>query len=181
MNESHSLFTRKDHTNNNEKQFEQLKQRLVPLTFGRINTTQGKPTPVNIRILFDSGGSGTVLNKKFAKKLRQDKCPTVEWTTMAGKVSTSKKAKVQFSLPEFFEDRLIEWRVHLADSLGNYDMIIGRDILSELGIDLHFSTLTCTWEQRTISMREGTATIEQSYLVTETGPVADSTNRIKKY
>ena len=59
-------------------------------------------------------------------------------------------------------------------------MIIGRDILSELGIDLHFSTLTCTWEQRTIPMREGTATIEQTYLVDETGPVADSTNRIKK-
>ena len=84
------------------------------------------------------------MNKKFAKKLRQDKCPTVEWTTMAGKVSTSKKAKIQFSLPEFFEDRLIEWKIHLADSLGNYDMIIGRNILAKLGIDLHFSILTCT-------------------------------------
>ena len=181
MNESHSLFTRKYHTNSSEKQFEQIKQRLVPLTFGRKNSTRGKPTPVNIRILFDSGGSGTVLSKKFAKKLRQDKCPTVEWTTMAGKVSTSKKAKVQFSLPEFFEDRLIEWRVHLADSLGNYDMIIGRDMLSELGIDLHFSTFTCTWEQPTIPMRDIEVTAQQGYLVEETGPVAESTNRIKKY
>ena len=60
-------------------------------------------------------------------------------------------------------------------------MIIGRDILAELGIDLHFSTLTCTWDQRTIPMREATSTIAQSYLVDETGPVTDSANRIKKY
>ena len=94
MNESHSLFTQKDQTNDQEKEFAELKQRLVPLIFGRINTTRGKPTPVTIWILFDSGGSGTVLDKKFAKTLRHDKCLAVEWSTTAGKVSTNKKAKV---------------------------------------------------------------------------------------
>ena len=176
LNESHSLFTRKDQTNDQEKEFAELKQRLVPLTFGRINTTRGKPTPVTIWILFNSGGSGTVLDKKFAKKLQQDKCAAVEWSTVAGKVSTNKKAKIQFSLPELFEAPLIEWRVHLADSLGNYDMIIGRDMLSELGIDLHFSTFTCTWEKRTIPIKDIAVTAQQGYLVEETDPVADSTN-----
>ena len=100
---------------------------------------------------------------------------------MVGKVSTNKKAKIQFLLPEPFEDRLIEWKVHLADSLGNYNMIIRQDMLSELGIDLHFSTFTCTWKQRTIPMRDIEVIAQQGYLVDETGPVADSINRIKKY
>ena len=60
-------------------------------------------------------------------------------------------------------------------------MIIGQDILSKLGINLKFSTLTCTREQRTIPMRYISVDTVQGYLVEETGPVADSTNRIKKY
>ena len=99
---------------------------------------------------------------------------------MAGKVNTSEMTKVQFSLPELHDDRLIEWNVHVSETLGSYDMIVGRDILSELGIDIHFSTLTCTWDSRTIPMRESSVLPEQSYLVEETGPVADSTSRLKK-
>ena len=99
---------------------------------------------------------------------------------MAGTVSTSQMTKVQFSLPEFFDDRLIEWDVHLATSLGSYDMIIGRDILTDLGIDIHFSTQTCTWEHSTIPMRSTSATLEQSYVVAESGPVKEATTRLKK-
>ena len=99
---------------------------------------------------------------------------------MAGKVSTSKMMKVQFSLPELHNDRLIKWNVHVSKTLGSYDMIIGQDILSKLGIDIHFSTLTCTWDLRTIPMRESSVLPEQSYLVEETGPVAESTSRLKK-
>ena len=59
-------------------------------------------------------------------------------------------------------------------------MVIGRDILSELEIDLHFSTNTCAWDSRTIPMRDIGSTVEQGYLVEETGPAADSTTRLKK-
>ena len=63
---------------------------------------------------------------------------------MADKVTTSEMAKVQFSLPELYDDCLLEWKVHLVKSLGLYNMVIGQDIISELGTNLHFGTNTCT-------------------------------------
>ena len=153
---------------------------LVPVTFGRLNLTKGKPKPTNIRILLDSGSTQTILCKHLAKKLKTRKEPTTKWTTMAGTVKTGESAKVEFSLPEFHPDKLIEWRVHLTEKLGSYDMIIGRDILSEMGIDIHFSTHTCTWGHSTIPMRSSSVKIEQSYLVQESGPMKQATTRLKK-
>lgn len=46
---------------------------------------------------------------------------------MAGTVSTRAIARVEFSLPDFHKDKLLEWNVHLKPKLGNYDMIIGRE------------------------------------------------------
>ena len=62
----------------------------------------------------------------LAKKLKVKKTVKTHWKTMAGTVSTGGTAKVEFPLPEFHEDKLLEWKVHLALKLGNYDMIIGR-------------------------------------------------------
>ena len=115
--------------------------------------------------------------ENLAKKLKVKKSSsTFEWTTLAGPVKTATTAKVEFSLPEFHDDKLIEWKVHLVKKLGNYDMIIGRDILSEVGIDIHFSTHTCTWGHSTIPMRESSVKIEQSYLLQESGPIRQATS-----
>ena len=116
----------------------------------------------------------------LAKKQRVKKATTTKWKTMAGTVSTAGTVKVEFSLPEFHTDKLIEWKVHLAPRLGYYDMIIGRDVLGEVGIDIHFSTHTCTWGHSSIPMRKPSAKIEQSYLVQESGPVRQATTRLKK-
>ena len=45
-------------------------------------------------------------------------------------------------MPEFHSGREIEWKVYIdetPDTLGKYDMIMGRDLLDTLGIDLLFS------------------------------------------
>ena len=100
---------------------------------------------------------------------------------MAGSVQTGQKTKAHFSLPEFFEDRLIEWNMHLTEKLGQYDMIIGRDLLTELGVDINFSTSTCSWDNSVIPMREPTVPMEQSFIVEESGPIKQATSRLKKY
>ena len=55
------------------QQYKTLVEDLVPITFGRLNLTRGKPKPKNIRVLLDSGSSGTVMYETLAKRLKVKK------------------------------------------------------------------------------------------------------------
>ena len=46
-----------------------------PIVFIRINTRLGKPKPVTLRALLDSGGSGTLVSKQFTKNLPSKTLP----------------------------------------------------------------------------------------------------------
>ena len=62
------------------------------------------------------------------------------WETQAGKFTTSKKVNVYFCLPEFSTTKILPWKCHLANKNNlRYDMILGRDLLFPLGLDLKFS------------------------------------------
>jgi hypothetical protein len=50
---------------------------------------------------------------------------TTAWTTAAGYFTTSRTAKVQFTMPKLYEDNpIIEWKVHVAKDTGVYDTVI---------------------------------------------------------
>ena len=71
--------------------------------------------------------------------------------------STSKKCRVTFRLPAFFEHRDITWSAYVdeSDSLNSrYDMIIGRDLLIELGIDFQFSEGLMLWDNASVPMQD---------------------------
>ena len=74
-----------------------------------------------------------------------------------------------FSLPEFHENRVITWKTHLTtdESLGKYDMILGRDALLELGIDLKFSSCTIEWNTAEVPMHRAQCTVEDSFFIKE--------------
>ena len=46
-----------------------------------------------------------------------------------------------------------------------YDMIIGRDLLREMKIDINFSTQTVVWDGRSILMKDSKCTINDGYYV----------------
>ena len=109
-----------------------------------------------VRILFDSGCGSTLINKEFVKKLKTIKTAESTWKTKAGNFKTNAKVKAKFIMPEFYANGDIEWTVHVDNSSrkeSNYDMIIGRDLLHELGIDLLFSQGKMQWEGSSIPMR----------------------------
>ena len=129
---------------------------LRPVTLVRLNTRRGKAKPVTLRALLDSGGSSTMVSEKFVKKLKLKPIhgKTTVWKTPAGTMQTTAKVKAQFMLPEFHENRILEWNIHVSPDKGAYDMIIGRDILEDLGIDIHFSTQTVEWDDAEIPFRD---------------------------
>ena len=62
------------------------------------------------------------------------------WETQSGNLMTSKKVNVDFCLPEFSATKIVTWKCHMDESTnGRYDMILGRDLLTALGLDLKFS------------------------------------------
>ena len=89
-------------------------------------------------ILLDSGASGCMILKKHTRKLRvkTDKKSEGTWSTPAGPMTTSGTCKSRFVMNELNPNCTIEWEFNVTETLGDYDMIIRRDMLSELGNNL---------------------------------------------
>jgi predicted aspartyl protease len=111
-----------------------------------------------IRVLVDTGASATVIIGDHCRKLKLKRTEPTTWTTKAGKFTTNKKVTLKFLLPEFNSTKVISWSCHIDESAtssaSRYDMIIGRDLLQEIGFIIDFNDYTMTWDEATIPMKE---------------------------
>jgi len=168
----------------NNKKPEKLKNDipLVPMAFGIIkNEIKNKSKEVNyIKILLDSGASSSIINKQCVEGLKLNKSKVTEWKTSAGVFTTNKQAKILLKLPEFFENRVVTYHVHVTENTSNYDMIMGRDMLKALGIQISFGTDSVTWDEVSIPMKPFNARIETDYHIDDSVAVKDATKRMKQ-
>jgi hypothetical protein len=93
-----------------------------------------------LRALADTGASSSIILEVYS-----------------GKFTTNKTGFVTFSLPEFNlkTQMCSSWAFYVVDrseSSSTYDMIMGRDLLGELGIIMNFNDHTVTWDTDTIPM-----------------------------
>jgi len=102
------------------------------------------------------------------------------WTTPAEDMRTSQKVKAQFTLLELHDDHMIEWNLHVTKSLGPYDMIIGRDILRFLKIDVKFSEEIVEWDGAEMPFKDGDASLKEAHCVADSDPVEDAAHRVKR-
>jgi Retroviral aspartyl protease len=112
-----------------------------------------------LRALADTGASSSIILEAYTSeqfiKNNDDNKPT--WSTMGGQFITDKTGLVTFSLQEFNLKKQISWLFHVYDRSelsSTYDMIIGRNILGELGNILNFNDKTVTWDTDTIPMKD---------------------------
>ena len=106
---------------------------LIPITFACIFKRKAtrkfrKTSP--IKVLIDSGASGSIINKSniLDNKYYQGK-PT-EWDTTAGRIATTGRCELEFGLPEFSNTRRIKHNFHVMSTvIPGYDMIIDRDLM----------------------------------------------------
>ena len=62
------------------------------------------------------------------------------WETQARKFTISKKVNVYFCLPEFCATKIFPFKCQVDNKTNiKYDMILGRDLLTALRMDLKFS------------------------------------------
>ena len=136
----------------------QKTEHLSTITLGYIyskKSTKDKPKFNRMRILFDSGCAATLINSTLVKGLNKTRTATTNWSTKAGHFRTKYKCEIKFKMPAFYAHRDIEWDSYVETSSpveNRYDLIIGRDLLQELGIDLLFSENLIKWDTATIPM-----------------------------
>ena len=113
-----------------------------------------------LRILLDTGASATIILKDAIKGLSGTviKEKPTKWTTVGGQFVTTRRREINFTLPEFSTSKDITWTCHEDSNTlrknAQYDMIIGADLLTELGIELNFNTQRMIWEGIEIPMKD---------------------------
>jgi len=142
---------------------------LSPITLAYLWTKLGKRIPRHMRrlkVLFDSGCSATLINHHLVTKLPTKRTTAQTWSTKAGTLQTNKTCHIKFSLPELHVNREIEWEVYVDNEpyeSARYDMIIGRDIMESLGIDICFSSNEVKWDNASITMKDRSVFREENF------------------
>ena len=109
-----------------------------------------------MKALVDSGASESILAKSKADKLPVKKTKQErQWSTAAGVLTTNNKTATSFSFPELHANKVINQSLHVVDlNFDRYDMIIGRDLIKSLGIDIHGGDRTIHWDDAAIPWRD---------------------------
>ena len=129
---------------------EQNNSDLIPFSIaciGRINnhTMTSKP----LLVLFDSGSQTTWMSRKILPTgVTPRVVPKLKGVTLAGTFTSNTQVEVQqLSFPELYKQRTIDkHKVMLFASPCRYDIIVGRDLLHRIGLNILFKTATITWD-----------------------------------
>jgi hypothetical protein len=130
---------------------------LVPSSVSVARTIQGQRSERLLKVLFDSGGTKTFINKRCLPRGATAtllKNP-LQGFTAAGRLMANRAVLLRdIILPEFSRSNKIDkqW-AYVFDSDSHYDIIYGRDFLLKIGLDTCFSTKTTNWLDRKIPMK----------------------------
>ena len=134
----------------------------TPVTLATVYdpTDQTKIVKDYLVILLDSGSSHSMAKASILNKYKKDFFVKEEssYKTAAGTFSSKYNMEIDLTLDEFGRSTKIKHRFDLdenEDGIG-YDMIIGRDLLTKLNIDVRFSDKTIKWEDQLIPMKSFT-------------------------
>ena len=115
---------------------------------------------VPARALLDTGTSSSIVLRDFVRKgrARSYKGKTTTWSTLGGSFSTQRRALIDFKLPELSTHKKVTWITHVDDKTKSedalYDMIIGMDLMTSIGIYVNTESKTVCWEGASIPLKE---------------------------
>ena len=135
-----------------------------------------------VKSLVESGDSKSILTKSKADKLpfKRNKHKW-QWSTATGILFTNTKTETSFSFPEIHDNKLINQSLHVVNlNIDRYDMIIGRDLISSLGIDIHGADMTIHWDNATIPWRNIDSTTNDVFTLSQyNAPFNSETKQMK--
>ena len=76
-------------------------------------------------------------NGEANKKCTPKKDAVMQWHTQWVKITNSIRVKIDFTLPELTATKIMTWNFHVDESANiRYDMILGRYLLTALGLNI---------------------------------------------
>jgi len=132
-----------------------------------IENLEGDRVP--IRALLDTGTSATIILRPFVKKGRisANKKDQMKWNTMGGTFLTKRKATLDFKFPEL-NNKTVTWTCHVDDTHkpheASYDMIIGMDLMVDIGIFVNTATRTVDWGDHSTPLKPRGCLADSEYM-----------------
>ena len=91
-----------------------------------------------------------------------------QWLKAPGVLTTNTKTETIFSFLDIYANKLINQSLHVVNlNIDRYDMIIGRDLIISLGIDIHGAGTTIQWEDAAIPWRGIDSTTNDVFALTQ--------------
>ena len=117
------------------------------------------------------------LNHTKSKNTKKER----QWSTSAGVLINNTKIAISFSFPELHANKIFHQSLHIVDlNIDRYDMIIGRDLIRSLGIDIHGADMTIHWYDVAIPWRDIYVTTKDvSALLQYDAPFNSETKRMR--
>ena len=108
-------------------------------------------------VLFDTGAQKSTVKAQHSHlgKVRKTLRPTT-FSTPHSKFQTNLISEMQFNMPEFSESKQVQWKFHVLPEKTSlpYDMIIGRDLMRKLKMDVLYSNEAIVWDGLRLPMQE---------------------------
>ena len=91
-----------------------------------------------------------------------------QWSTTTGVLTINTKTATSFIFHELHANKLINQSLHVVDlNIDRYDMIIGRDLIRSLGIDIHGADMTIHWDNAVIPWRDIDSTTNNVFTLSQ--------------
>ena len=132
---------------NPSKRTKNIISNYYPILRVCMNTQKGKAKFNNFRILLDSGCSSNIVIRRLIKTQTKEDF-VIQWNTQLGDITTNLKVKIDLTLSEFRPAKMLTWDFHVDDCTQvSYDMILGRDLLKLLGLNIYIYFLSTQLKQ----------------------------------
>ena len=130
---------------------------LLPILLGEVDTHKGyRHKYEQIKALCDAGASGSLLNWRFATKLKVKEKGKTVWKTHTGNFTSTEVAQTQFILSESHENVALEHNFHLIpeELTGKHNVMIRMDTMSAVGMTIDFGKNKMGWDGMTTPMKD---------------------------
>lgn len=133
---------------------------IKPVTLIQVKNSHSKKIKKKpLLVLIDTGATKSTMKPEHSHLGTVRKSDTMTFRTPNAKFTSNKRCEMQFYLSEFSESKQINWTFSVLPEGCTlpYDFIIGRDLLSELKMDILYSDNIVTWDDLKLPMQEVTS------------------------